>query len=196
MSHVRPVPAARLVGAVAALVGVLLAGCATQPYSQLRSGSSGPVASASVSASPGATASATSSGSASAAQSPLVPPDTGVSGDVSNLKAAKGFDLPRVVGDYRLSSDPQLEGIYQKNGSPTDIYTAQVTAVSVDAGEIARSLFTGGVKEISGSYCGQLASQPAVCIRQLNGGYLQVTGSGTKSTSDVAAFAASLYRAA
>lgn len=188
MSHVRRPRIAHLTTAGAALAGVLLAGCASQAYSQIV-GSAAPSATTS-------SASASPSGSASRSQSALVPPSTGVTGDVSNLKSAKDFKLPGTVGDYKLSTDPQLEGIYQKNGSPTDIFTAQVTAVSVDAGEIARSLFTNGVQQISGSYCGQLKSQPAECIRQLNGGYLQVTGSGAKTIQNVAAFAAAVYQAA
>ncbi len=184
MSHVRR---ARLAAAVAALSGVLLSGCASQAYSDIV-GSSPPT--------PSASATPTPSASPSASQSVLVPPSAGTTGDVSNLKAAAGFKLPSTVGSYRLSTDPQLQGIYQKSGSPTDIFTAQVTAVSVDAGEIAKSLFGGGAKQISGSYCGQIKGQPAECIRQLNGGYLQVSGSGSKTMQDVAGFAGALYQAA
>ena len=189
MSHVRRLRIARLTSVVAALGGVLLAGCASQPYSQIAADHSAAASPATSAASAGASSSA--SGGASA----LVPPDPAGSGDAA-LKAAKGFTLPSVVGNYKLSTDPQLEGIYQLNSSPTDIYTAQVTSVSVDAGEIATSLFHGGVQQISGNFCGQITGQPAVCIRQLNGGYLQVTGSGSKAIRDVAAFATSLYRAA
>lgn len=191
MSLVRRVTHPRPALALAALAGVLVVGCANRPYSQIAAPTSAAVTSAtpSGSASPGPSSSGSPSGSA------FVPPPTAVSGE-ADLKSAKDFTLPSTVGDYKLSTDPQLDGIYQKKSSATDIYTAQVTAVSVDAGEIAKSLFTAGVQKISDSYCGQLKSQPAVCIRQLNGGYLQVTGSGSKSVRDVAAFAASLYGAA
>ncbi len=123
----------------------------------------------------------------------LVPSST--PSGAGEFKLASTFKLPSTVGGYNLSTDPQLQGVYQRTGSPTDIYTAQVTAVTVDAGELAKALFPTTMKQLSGSYCGQAKAQPAVCIRQLAGGYLQVTGSGAKTLADVAAFTDALYKA-
>lgn len=187
MTKVIRVSLARPGRALAILAGLLLAGCATQPYSQLvSSGSATPAASTSASAAAGASASGTPTA--------LLPSST--PSGAGRYKLAAGFTLPTVVGAYTLSSDPQLQGVYQRTGSPTDIYTAQVTAVSVDVGELAKALFPTSVKQLSGSYCGNAAGQPAVCIHQLAGGYLQVTGSGAKTLTDVAAFTAALYQSA
>ncbi len=186
MSLDHRVPFAHPTWALVIVAGLLLAGCATQPYSQLiATGSASPAASAS--------GTATSGTSASATPSVLLPSAT--TSGVGEFKLARTFTLPSTVNGYNLSTDPQLPGVYQRTGNPTDIYTAQVTAVTVDAGELAKALFPTSMKQLSGSYCGQAKAQPAVCIRQLAGGYLQVTGSGAKTLADVATFTDALYKA-
>lgn len=179
-----------LSGLCVGAVGVLaVAGCAASP-APANTPSSGASAPSAHSASSGGAAST----SASAVRTPSALKAPASASVPAGTKKASGLTLPKTVGDYHLATGANLGGMYQKSGSPTDAYIVTVTQTAVDVAELGTQLFGQSAKEIGRDVCGKLTSSPSsVCLRQLDGGYLQVTRVGAADVQAIAAFADQLY---
>lgn len=119
----------------------------------------------------------------------------------TGLKSAIALKLPVAVAGYTAapsSATGGVSGMYQKNNDNTDQYGVIVAKGMLDIKDVASATLGKSAQQIGANWCGTLGDVKGalICLRQLDGGYLQVTGVAKTDAELVSSFTDQLYNEA